>query len=238
MATAVRKTNWFAIWVSVAVVVVVAIIAGLVIWMNASATAGNAPTSSSTAKPEAANIDTSTGAISFGTGTDKMDTFIDFMCPVCNQFEQTYGESISGLVADNKITLNIHPIAILDRSSQGTAYSSRAASAMYAVAIADPAKAYAFMQAMYASQPAEGSTGLTNAKIISIAEDAGVTMTDELKSAITDNKYLNYVQTMTPKTPIAPGSSNIGTPTIQVNGKTIANSTLPSDPSQLLTLFQ
>jgi protein-disulfide isomerase len=237
MATAVRKTNWFAIWVSVAVVVVIAVVAGLVIWMNNAATAGNAPTSSSTAKPEASNIDTSTGAISFGTGTNTMDTYIDFMCPICNQFEQTYGEEISSRVADNSITLNIHPIAILDGSSQGTAYSSRAASAMYSVAIADPDKAYAFMQAMYAGQPAENSTGLTNSQIISIAEKAGVNMTDDLKSAINDNKYLNYVQTMTDKTPIAPGSTGIGTPTIAINGKTIANSTLPSDPSQLMSLF-
>jgi protein-disulfide isomerase len=237
MATAVRKTNWFAIWVSVAVVAVLVIVTGLVIWMNAMATAGNSPTSSSTAKPEASNIDTSTGAIKFGTGSGTMDTYIDFMCPICNQFEQSYGESISGLVSDKTITLNVHPIAILDRSSQGTAYSSRSASAMYAVAIADADHAYAFMQAMYANQPAENSTGLTNAKIISIAEDAGVTMTDELKSAINDNKYLNYVQTMTDKTPIAPGSTSIGTPTIAINGTAIANSTLP-EPAQLATLFQ
>ena len=237
MATAVQKTNWFAIWVSVAVVVVLAVVTGLVIWMNAAATAGNSPTSSSTAKPEASNIDTSTGAIRFGSGSDTMDTYIDFMCPICNNFEQTYGESISNLVSANTITLNVHPISILDRSSQGTAYSSRAASAMYAVAIADPEKAYAFMQAMYANQPQENSTGLTNAKIISIAEGAGVTMTDELKSAINDNKYLNYVQSITPKTPISPGSNGIGTPTIAINGKTIANSTLPSDPSQLMSLF-
>ncbi len=238
MATAVRKTNWFAIWVSVAVVVVIAIIAGLVIWMNASATAGNAPTSSSTAKPEAANIDTSTGAISFGTGTDKLDTYIDFMCPICNQFETTFGESISSSVADDTITLNVHPIAILDSRSQGTAYSSRAASAMYAVAIADPEKAYAFMQAMYKNQPEEGSTGLTNNQIISIAQNAGVNVTDDLKSAIADNKYLNYVQTMTPKTPIAPGSTGIGTPTVVANGKTLtASAVFATDPSQIMSWF-
>jgi protein-disulfide isomerase len=236
MATAVRKTNWFAIWVSVAVVVVIAVVAGVVIAMNAATTAGNSPTSSSTAKPQASNIDTDTGAIAFGSGSGTMDTYIDFMCPICNSFETQYGPSISSLVADKTITLNIHPIAILDRSSQGTAYSSRAASAMYSVAIADPDHAYAFMQAMYANQPAENSTGLTNAKIISIAEGAGVSMTDDLKAAINDNKYLNYVQAMTPKTPLAPGSTSIGTPTIAINGTAIANTTLPA-PDQLATLF-
>ena len=66
-----------------------------------------------------------------------MDTYVDFMCPVCNQFEQAYGEAIQGLVDDGTITLNIHPISILDRASQGTEYSTRAANAMYCVAAAD-----------------------------------------------------------------------------------------------------
>ena len=91
-----------------------------------------------------------------------MDTYIDFMCPVCNQFEQLYGEAIDGLVDDGTITLNIHPISILDRASQGTEYSTRAANAMYCVAAADADASVPFMQAMFANQPAEGSTGLTN----------------------------------------------------------------------------
>ena len=91
-----------------------------------------------------------------------MDTYIDFMCPICNQFEQSYGTAIQGLVDDGTITLGIHPIAILDRSSQGTKYSTRAANAMYCVAVADADAVMPFMQAMYANQPQEGSTGLTD----------------------------------------------------------------------------
>ena len=37
MAAAARKTNWFAIWVSVAVVVVLVGVGALVVWMNNSA---------------------------------------------------------------------------------------------------------------------------------------------------------------------------------------------------------
>ncbi|WP_375385825.1 DsbA family protein [uncultured Microbacterium sp.] len=232
MATTARKTsgnktNWFAIWISVAVVVVLVVVGGLVVWLNSSASGPGTP-------PEASNVNTDTGAIAVGTGTDTMDTYIDFMCPVCNQFETTYGSEIESLVDAGTITLNIHPISILDRASQGTKYSTRAASAMYCVAVSDPDHALAFMQAMYANQPEENSAGLTNAQIISIAEGAGVANASDCINA---EKYTKYVTAMTPKTPVAPGSAGIATPTIAINGTTIANSSLPSNPSDLATLF-
>src|SRR6478735_12705227 len=100
------------------------------------------------------------------------------MCPICNQFEQSYGETIQGLVDDGSVTLNIHPISILDRSSQGTKYSTRGANAMYCVAVADAEASVPFMQAMYQNQPQEGSTGLTDEQILQIASGAGVTGID------------------------------------------------------------
>jgi protein-disulfide isomerase len=215
MATAVRRTNWFAIWVSVAVVVVLVAVTGLVIWMNAMASANNDPGAVGTATPTSENVDSQTGAITFGSGTNKIDTYIDFMCPYCNQFEQSEGETIKGLVDAGTATLNVHPVTILDKSSQGTRYSSRAASAMYAVAIADPKNAYAFLEAMYANQPQENTTGLTNKQIIDIATKAGVTMTDDLKNAITSNKYMQYAS----EQELPSGAT--GTPTLMVNDKLI-----------------
>ncbi len=231
-----NRTNWFAIWISVAVVVVLVAVGGVVVWLNAAASGPGA-------LPTASNVNTDTGAIavragtgaSASPGTGTMDTYVDFMCPVCNQFEKTYGGSVSSLVDAGTITLNIHPISILDRSSQGTKFSTRAASAMYCVAVADPSKSLAFMQAMYANQPAENSSVLTNAQIVGIATGAGVANATDCINA---ERYSKYVTAMTPKTPIAPGSQGIGTPTIVINGKVIANSTLPSNPADLGTLFK
>lgn len=228
MAATARKTNWFAIWVSVAVVVVLVLVAALVVWMNNSASSPDPVVT-----PDAAVINSETGAIAVGDGDQTMDTYIDFMCPVCNQFEQAYGEAIQSLVTDGTITLNIHPISILDRASQGTEYSTRAANAMYCVAAADGTAAVPFMQAMFADQPAEGSSGLTNEQILAIAEGVGVTGID---SCVNDGEYSGYVAAMTEKTPVAPGASGIGTPTIAINGEVIANSTLPA-PADLGTLF-
>lgn len=228
MAAPARKTNWFAIWVSVAVVVLLVAVAGLVVWMNNTATAPD-PVNT----PDAAVINQETGAITVGDGAGTMDTYIDFMCPVCNQFEQAYGEAIQSLVDDGTITLNIHPISILDRASQGTEYSTRAASAMYCVAAADGSAAVPFMQAMYANQPAEGSTGLTDEQILAIAAGVGVTGID---SCVNDGTYKGYVTAMTEKTPVAPSAQGIGTPTIAINDQVIDNSSLPA-PADLATLF-
>jgi protein-disulfide isomerase len=212
-----RKMNWFAIWISIGVVVALVVVAGMVIWMNSASTApGEAP--------QASNIDADTGAIAVGEGTNQLDTYIDFMCPICNQFEQAYGDTIEGLIDDGSITLNIYPISILDRASQGTEFSTRAANAMYCVAVADAEASLPFMQAMYANQPEEGSTGLTDEQILSIAADAGATGIDD---CVNSGQYSSYVTTMTEKTPVKPGASGIGTPTVLLNGEFV---TLTGDP--------
>src|SRR4051812_26252453 len=117
MARQPRKVNWFAIWVSIGVVVALVVVAAIVVVLNNQATGGGTGPGET---PKASNINSDTGAILVGTGDSTMDTYIDFMCPICNQFEQAYGESIQGLVDDGTITLGIHPIAILDDKSQGT----------------------------------------------------------------------------------------------------------------------
>jgi protein-disulfide isomerase len=205
---AARKTNWFAIWTSVAVVVVLVAVSWMVIAMNNQA-------SDPGVLPDSANIDTETGAIVFGDGPDVVETYVDFMCPYCGQFEQAEGKTIKGLIDDGSITLEVHPVAILDRLSQGTEYSSRSAAAMFSVAQADPANAYAFLEALFAQQPAEQSTGLTDAEIIQIARDAGVNVTSELEASITDGEFLDFAKAQA----LPEGST--GTPTLVVNDEIV-----------------
>ncbi|HEX5860121.1 MAG TPA: thioredoxin domain-containing protein [Microbacterium sp.] len=222
-----RKTNWFAIWVSAAVVVVLVVVGIVVAVVNNQATApGDAPSAS--------NIDAETGAIHVGEGADSLATYIDFMCPVCGDFEAAYGPSIEGLVDDGSITLDIHPISILDRASQGTEFSTRAANAMYCVAVSDADASLPFMNAMFENQPAEATPGLSDEQILAIASGVGVTDIDD---CVTDGTYAKYVTDMTAKTPVAPGAAGIGTPTIAVNGEVISNSTLP-EPADLASLFE
>lgn len=231
MAEGARKVNWFAIWVTAGVVVALVLVAVLVVTLNNAGTPKPLPTDAVT--PSTSNIDAETGAILVGDGEDRLDTYIDFMCPICNQFEQLYGPEIEALVDDGTITLGIHPISILDGQSQGTQFSTRAANAAYCVAAEDADASLPFLQAMFANQPREGTRGLTNSEILEIAGGVGVTGID---TCVNDGTYAGYVTAMTPETPIQPGSQGIGTPTVAVNGEVISNSQLP-EPGQLATLF-
>lgn len=226
MATAVKKTNWFAIWTSVAVVAVIAVVIVVVAMMNNAATDPGTP-------PSGAGVDQESGAIVFGEGEQTLDVYLDFMCPACGNFERSYGEEIRSLVDDGTITLRIHPISILDVQSQGTQFSTRAANIMYCVADAEPDAAFTYMQTVFDNQPDEGTPGLSDEELLGMAESSGATGVDTCAS---DGEYFDYVTAMTKNTPIQPGNAGIATPTLEVNGEVISNRDIPAVGS-LATLF-
>jgi protein-disulfide isomerase len=106
--------------------------------------------------------------------TVRLDLFADYMCPFCGQFENQFGSEIQGLVDAGKISYVTHPLSFLDEASNGTEYSTRAAKAAYSVALLDPEHFGAFNAALFAQQPAEGTDGLSDEEIASIATEAGV----------------------------------------------------------------
>lgn len=206
MATAARKTNWFAIWTSI-------IVAVIVIGVGAAVVVANNIASNPTA-PEASSVNKEDGSVSVGSGKEEVSTYIDFMCPICTQFEQAYGEQLSKLASDDKITLKLHAVAILDRMSQGTNYSTRAANAFYCVAESDSSAVIPFMQALFANQPSENTAGLTDEQLVQMATDAGA----DIDTCQTDQTFANFVTQQTKKMPSDPETGSTGTPTVLVNG--------------------
>lgn len=214
---AARKTNWLAIWISAAVVVAIAVIAVLVVQMNRQAVA-------LAESPASAVVDESTGAITLGDGPNVLDEYVDFLCPYCEAYHESYSETTADLVRSGDLTINLHPISILDRYSNNTEYSTRAASAVYCVAESDPDAVFPYVDALFRDQPAEGSDGLSDDTLASLAEEAGATGAADCIAA---GEYKDYVTKMTPETPVAPGAQGIGTPTILLNGEFV---TLSGDP--------
>lgn len=208
MAAVGRTTNWFAIWVTAAVIALVAIVTVVVVVGNNQAVSPGTP-------PDSQIVNAETGAISVGTGDEVVATYIDFMCPACNSFEQTFGPSLELLATSDKITLDVHPVAILDRLSSGTQYSTRAANALYCVAEVSPEAVLPFMQGMFAQQPAEGSSGLTDVEILSIAASAGAS---DISACVTETRYSKFVTAMTKTMPADPATGRTGTPTVAING--------------------
>jgi protein-disulfide isomerase len=149
-------------------------------------------------------------------------TYVDFSCPACKSFEEAYGTSMQALVSAGVATLEVHPIAILDRAYVGSRYSSRSNNAGACVADLAPGSFLDVMTAMFANQPAEGTTGLSDDEIIDVVHGAGL-VDEEVDACIEDELFGPWVTAATERTLgdadlIVPGAEGFSTPTIVVNG--------------------
>jgi protein-disulfide isomerase len=151
-----------------------------------------------------------------GSGPVTVDVYLDLMCPVCKQYEQSAGATVKQLVADGKIKLVYHPVAFLDRYSS-TEYSTRAAGATACAANVANDKLVAYIEALYAQQPPENSAGLPDDQLISIAASAGIT-DPAFATCVHDGTYRGWVAHVTE---VAVAHKVTGTPTIRVNGKDV-----------------
>jgi protein-disulfide isomerase len=197
-----------------AIAAVVLVIGGLIGW-GLLAGQGGASATAVTTPPTA--VDGGTG-FAVGDGPTKIDIYEDFMCPICGTFEKQAGSTLGRLVADGTVTVVYHPIAILDRASS-TEYSTRAAAA--SAAAAEGKKFLEFHDALYAQQPAEGSAGLDDAKLVDIGRSVGLTQST-FADAITHGTYRGWA---TKATDTASGRGVTGTPTVFVAGTKLADPT-------------
>jgi protein-disulfide isomerase len=142
----------------------------------------------------------------------KVVLYIDFICPVCKNFEAQYNPTLTKLRNDGKITVEYRPLGFLDSRST-TNYSSRAANAAACVVNESPEKYSDFVDALFAKQPAEGSAGLSDNDLKKLATDTGAKNIDQC----VDNKtYRPYVKNATQE---AASIGVTGTPTVFVEGK-------------------
>ena len=114
--------------------------------------------------------------------------YVDFSCPICKQFEEEFGDYITGLVESGEATLEVHPVAILDPRFTGPEFSTRVNNAGACVADAHPESFLDVMAAMFANQPEEGTAGLTDEELIDIVHSAGVE--DDAVDACIDGRRL------------------------------------------------
>jgi hypothetical protein len=86
-----------------------------------------------------------------------IDIYLDLQCPACKTFEERADPTIDELVAAGQAKVVYHPVAYLDRFSS-TRYASRAAQASGCAA--DVGVFPAYLDLLFAEQPAENSAGL------------------------------------------------------------------------------
>jgi len=139
---------------------------------------------------------------------------------------------IETLVKQGVASLELFPVAIVDRSYTGSKFASRAANAAACIVANDPEDFLEFTKLMYQQQPQEGSAGMDDAQILSIAEQAGAG-SDVIQQCIKDQSYKNWVAAMTSRATSwgydfeasakeyseTNGQGLFGTPTVIVNGQ-------------------
>ncbi len=196
----------------VAVVVVVAVVVGAaVLYFRNSSTAAVAPTYTATA---------SGAVVTAGTGKVVLDTYEDYLCPNCERFEQRDGAAIAAALNAGQITVRYHQIAILDAGTTPAGYSTRAANAALCAASAGIFPAY--HAKLYASQPAEGSAGLTDDQLVAFGTELAAKgdFAACVKGA-TDAKAIAAETDKAAADTALQTSGQFGTPTVAVNGKKI-----------------
>jgi protein-disulfide isomerase len=204
-----RRKNSIRIGIAVAVVLVV-------VGFGAFIQSQRGSTSDSTAVPANTTGTAGQTVATVGQPTAKVTVvaYEDFQCPVCKEFEQTAGATLQQYVADGKIKIEYRSIAILDRAST-TNYSTRSLNAAGCVVNTSPKSFLAFHNALFANQPAEGSAGLPDSKLIQLARSSGVTGID---SCVNDEKYKGWTVRITDQ---ASKDGVTGTPTVLVDGKNV-----------------
>jgi protein-disulfide isomerase len=180
----------------------------------------------STARPDGGIPVGTDGAAGTTTqGAPELGIYYDYMCPICGQFEKSNGAAVDTMISDGDATVVFYPVAILDPSSSGTYYSTRAASAAAWVADRAPEAFLDYHDALYVDQPLEQTKGLTDERLAEIATQAGVPQ--DVATGISDGTAVDtFGQWVTSATQAASGNSALanpqggfGTPTLTLDGQ-------------------
>jgi len=157
------------------------------------------------------------------SGVISIQMYVDYFCPVCGDFEKANEDQLTTWIESGAATVEIFPMAILDRLSQGTKYATRAANAAACVADTSPDQYYDFHNILFANQPKEGSAGLTDDELIALTAEAKVSSPRIVADCIEDQKFKKWVEDARSRAQTGPiANSNVekiaGTPTVIVNG--------------------
>ncbi|MDR1188223.1 MAG: thioredoxin domain-containing protein [Bifidobacteriaceae bacterium] len=169
------------------------------------------------------------GAPAEGDDVVVVRIYSDYMCPGCGSVERRLGAKLEELTASGDIKLELQSVAYLNRFSQGTEYSTRAANATATVAALAPEQYLAFHSKLYESgvQPEESTEGLTDERLVELAQEVGVP--ESVTSQFAERKYESWVDYATTQ---AQDFGVGGTPSIWV-GKSDSDLTQITDTSSL-----
>lgn len=124
--------------------------------------------------------------------------YVDYRCPYCARFEEANAETLGAVLSQDAAAIELTSLTFLDRVSEGSYYSSRAAGAMACLAETQPEAAWDANAALMNSefQPAEGGPGHDNAAVLAHIERAVGPLSPAAQSCITDEAYVPFAQAL------------------------------------------
>jgi protein-disulfide isomerase len=194
--------------VAAAVVLVVALV--VVIAVQTSRTSASA----SAAVPPNTTAGGTVVVVGQASAPVTVDLYEDLQCPNCKAFEAAAGGTLAQLVAAGTVQAHYHGMAFLDTQANGR-YSTRALNAAAVVlGAAGPAAFQTFHDLLYANQPDEAGSGLTDDRLVQYAAQAGASG-ELVEQQIRDLHYGDWVARVTDQ---ASKDGVTGTPTVFVGG--------------------
>lgn len=148
-----------------------------------------------------------------------LSIYQDFMCPYCGMFERANRDDLEALVDDGTAQIEFHIVNWQDAQSLGTNYSSRAGNAFVAVAKAEPDKVMAFNAALFDDQPDEGTTGLSDSEIATLAREVGVS--NDVIATFAQLANQSFIDNASS---VAYNAGITGTPTVLIDGEELDSS--------------
>jgi len=194
-------------FIAVAVLAVLVLVVGVVVLLTRDSAEPVVPIYTATA---------SGGVVTAGSGPIVVDVYEDYLCPVCERFEERYGQELTEALNAGQITVRYHAIAILDELTDPPGYSTRAANAALC---AVPAGVFpAYHARLFDEQPAERSPGLTDEQLTAFGTELGA----DLGACISGAAHADAVAAETGLAAATPVLRNadgtFGTPTVLLDG--------------------
>ena len=103
-----------------------------------------------------------------------IDIFSDSACPFCAEFDKGYHDQILQLAADPSVSVRFHPVAVLDRSGNGTGFSTKAGAIVLQTAATSPAHLWEVNELLLTNQQA--AAAMSDADLINFVSQTGATL--------------------------------------------------------------
>lgn len=169
-----------------------------------------------------------TGALLLGdeTPADTIEVFVDFQCPFCQRWDQQFGAALidRALEENSDLLVKVVPMAFLDeadvRNLSTPGASARAANAVACLAHTESDSVTSgFITGLFAAaDPREPAGQFPSEQLQQIAREAGAG--SPASDCIAKGRFLPYIAKVTTA---AFGRGVTGTPTVVLNGATLAN---------------